>query len=102
MAIEKVASTKGLTASTLLKLILIGYSPFGVLLGILSLLGVRIVKFNEHVVTGIKGLLTSILILVICSLFSWLLLIIGNWLYTRFRTIDITYKTPDNPHQQTQ
>jgi hypothetical protein len=94
--------TKGLSASTLLKIIFIGLSisigSFSLVAGISSLFGAQTVVVFGEVKTGVMGLVYSLLIgvpfLIISTFFVWISILFGNWVYTRFQNISITYKEP--------
>ena len=63
--------------------------------------GAGTVTWNDEPVTGVGGLLLSVVMApVMVLLFSvviWLFLVVGNWLYTRFGGITIHYWPEDYP-----
>ena len=89
-----------LSGGSLFKLLLIGISlsmgPFVLLCGILSIFGAGTIKVNDEPVTGIVGLIASIIMVPIFSIIftcmSWLGIAFGLWLYSKFRKIEISFK----------
>ena len=91
---------KRLSFGTLFKLLFIGMLIplflFGFLCGIAALFGANTVTINDVNVYGIQGLLAGMAIglllpAVFAMLFS-LVLGIGLWMYSLFKTLIITYK----------
>lgn len=96
----KTIITRGLSAGSLFKLLFFGsFIPLfllGVISGISAYMGYNAIMLNEQYVYGSTGLLTGIAFGIISpfifSILMWILLVIGLWLWTRFTTIDLTYK----------
>lgn len=59
------------------------YIPFGIIVSILSLIGISPVKFNDQLYDGIFGFLISLvyipMVAVILGFINWLFLYIGNF-----------------------
>ncbi|NJO15239.1 MAG: hypothetical protein HC877_05695 [Thioploca sp.] len=68
-------------------------------MGILSLFGISVITINEEVKTGITGLLYSLVLApvftTLLSLVVWLYILLGIWIYTRFRSLTIRYQPID-------
>lgn len=96
----KTFKTKGLTFKSLYKLFYIGSAVpiflLGLGAGIAAYLGSDTVMLNDVYVYDLKGLLTGvgmgILIPFILALPSAIFNGIGQWLWTRFRSFNLTYK----------
>jgi len=92
--------SRGLSALSLLKLLIIGlFIPLlilGLAYGIAAFFGASTVKFNEVYMYGWKGLaLGPIIGGVLGAVFSvllWLVMYCALWIYTRFCTIELTIK----------
>ncbi|MCH9644996.1 MAG: hypothetical protein K0U29_07045 [Gammaproteobacteria bacterium] len=104
--------TRGLSAGSLFKLLLVGYlCSVGLLMvigGIFALFGADIFYVYHHLsatqndlhyVTGVKGLLFGVIGAPIISLISaainWVFIGFGQWLYTRFKHIYYNLKISD-------
>jgi len=95
------ASTRGLKGTNIFKIIFIGYlfslGPLMLIMGFLSIFGVTTITLGNSNLTGIEGFLGSILLVflfpAIFAGISWLFIAFGLWLYTRFRTLKIIYKS---------
>ena len=95
--------TKGLAPGSLFKLIFVGLTfSLGfiiIFMGILSLFGISVITINEEVKTGITGFLYSLALApvftTLLSLAVWLYILLGIWIYTRFRSLTIRYQTID-------
>lgn len=93
--------TRGLSAGSIFRILFIGllYSmgPLLIIAAIFSYFGAHVITFNSAYVTGLKGLLTGIIMVPLFPLlFSSVLFIFitfGLWLYTRFSDFKITIKT---------
>jgi len=86
-----------------LKLLLVGFSltiiPFSLFCGILAAFGARTVHINREPLTGAGGFFASLvlgpLVTLAFSLFCWLLVIIGLWIYSFFRPLVIRYTSEE-------
>jgi hypothetical protein len=69
--------------------------PFSIVCGILAVFGARTVRVNGAPVTGVGGLFASMflgpILALAFSIVCWLLLLIGLWIYSQFRTFVIRY-----------
>lgn len=100
---KKEIVTKGLSAGSLFKVVLIGLGlSIGLLIilaGLLSIFGAETIEWNDKPVTGLSGFLLSLIMApVFVGVFSsmiWLFLVVGNWLYTRVKTVTIRYRPVD-------
>jgi hypothetical protein len=96
---KETVNTRGLSAGSLFKIVFVGYflslGPILLLFGVLSIFGSETVRLNDEPVKGIAGFLLSLVMIpifvVAASVITWLLLASGNWLYTRWRNITISY-----------
>ena len=94
---------KQLEARSLFKLVFIGSSmciiPFSVLMGIFSLFGAGTIEWNNRPITGIAGLIASPLLglfaTIMFSVFSWVVLFLGLWLYSKFKSIELEFISPE-------
>lgn len=97
---KKTITTKGLTLGSIIKLLFYGFLvpilPIGIGVGISAFLGHDTVMLYNQYVHGASGLLTGIVLGVILPAFMaaiyGLLAFIGIWIWTRFTTIDLSYK----------
>lgn len=88
-----------LRRGSLFKLIFIGTSasliPFTLLCGIASVFGAHTVTVNDRPVTGIMGLMASLILgPVLCIMFSavmWVGFVFGLWIYSMFREIELEF-----------
>lgn len=88
-----------LRGGTLFKIIFIGnflfFIPFSILMGILSFFGAATVTWNEQPLTGFAGLIASpfigVFIALLFSVFLWVSIFIGLWLYSKFKPIELEY-----------
>lgn len=96
----KTLTTRGLSAGSLYKLLYIGLAiPFfiiGLATGLAAFFGKDAVTYNDQYVYGVKGLIvgvvSGILSPILTAIGLWILMMIGIWLWTRFKPIDLTYK----------
>ena len=95
---------RGISAGSLYKILFIGYA-FSVgllitLMGIFSLFGFETVHIEGVPATGLKGLVAAVtaagVISLVFSFLNWLFILIGNWVYTRFRPYEIVVKEADS------
>jgi len=94
-------TTKGLKASTLYKLLFIGYlffwGPIIIILGMLSIFDITSVTIMDKNYTGLAGFIGSLLLTLfvplIIATFNWLILSAGLWIYAKFKNIKIIYKS---------
>lgn len=92
--------THGLTAGSLYKLLYLGslipLFLLGLGCGIAAFFGSDTVMFNDHFIYGAQGLIGGIVFgLIFPAIFAavnWVILVVGLWLWTRFKTIDLKYK----------
>jgi hypothetical protein len=97
-----------LSAGTIYKLFAVGFAlsvaPFGLLMGVLALLGSDTVTWNGAYVHGLGGLLAGALIGALLSAVLTGLLgtasFVGLWLYSKFETTEITFVAADNEHAE--
>ena len=90
---------KKLSKGSLFKLIFIGFSipllPFMILCGIASIFGADTVKVGNKPITGIMGLIASLIMYpIFCIIFSsmmWLSSALGLWIYSMFRKIELEF-----------
>jgi len=103
---QKIRS-KGLTAGSLFKVIWIGFlfsiGPIMLMVGIMSLLGHNVIFFEGKPVIGVEGLLSSLVLLPVFATFFtvtlWVMLSIGCWIYSRFASMELTYKSVETSAQ---
>lgn len=93
--------TKGLTAGSIFKILLLGFlfslGPLFIIAAICSYFGAQVLTLNGVYVVGLKGLITGIIMaplfpLLFASIF-FIFIAFGLWLYTRFRELNIKIKT---------
>lgn len=92
--------SRGLSAGSLFKLLFFGLLIplflFCTACGIASYFGYSTITLNNQFVYGGEGLLAGIIMglvfPLIMSFILWILISIGLWIWTRFRTIDLTIK----------
>lgn len=92
--------SRGLSALSLYKLLCCGlFVPiflFALGCGIASMFGYSTVSFNGEFVYGMQGMIVSVvlglLLPIFMAFFLWIIIGIGVWLWTRFRTIDLSIK----------
>lgn len=93
--------TKGLSAGSLYKILLLGFlfslGPLFIIAAICSYFGAHVLTLNGIYVIGLKGLITGFIMapvfpLLFSSIF-FIFIAFGLWLYTRFRTLNIKIKT---------
>lgn len=90
---------KKLSKGSLFKLIFIGFCvplvPFILLCGIASVFGAATITVNDRPVTGIMGLITSVIMCpIFCFLFTsivWVMFAFGLWIYSKFRKIELEF-----------
>ncbi|WP_199911591.1 hypothetical protein [Dongshaea marina] len=95
-----IVHTHKITKLSLFKLLIIGIGIFqlltSVFFGICALIGIGWVHLNGEIVTGVKGLLTSLLLWPVMTIFLtltvWIACIIGLWIYSWFGTLKIELK----------
>lgn len=100
---DRKITAKGLSAGSLYKILFIGHAfSLGLLivcLGVFSLFGYETVHIEGVPATGLKGLLGAILaaavFALVFSFLNWLLVFVGNWIYTRFTAYDIVVNETD-------
>lgn len=93
-------SCRGLSVGSLFKILFIGLLIpiflISVIYGVFALFGFDTVTFDGKHVYGIVGLLVALVIgIVLPSIMSavlWLLILLGVWVYTRFRPITLKLK----------
>lgn len=93
-------NTRGLSAGSLFKLLFFGFLIpvfiWGLGCGIAAYFGYNTVMFNDayvHGATGfVTGLILGLVLPLILSIVNWVILVIGLWLWTRFKTIDLKFK----------
>lgn len=89
---------------TLFRIFLVGYFcvylPFGILFSILSLIGKVPVNINSEHVYGISGSILMLLYIpffaLIFASINWLMLLIGLWIYTKFKFVFENFKKKKN------
>jgi hypothetical protein len=102
---DRKITAKGLSAGSLYKILFIGHAfSMGLLIvcmGVFSLFGFETVHIEGVPAVGLKGLLTAIVVAAVFSLvfsfLNWLFILIGNWVYTRFRSYEIVVNEADTP-----
>ena len=90
---------KKLSKGSLFKLIFIGFSvpllPFFLLCGIASFFGANTVKVGNKPITGIMGLIVSLIMYpIFCITFSsimWVGSALGLWIYSMFWKIELEF-----------
>jgi hypothetical protein len=91
-----------ISQNSLFKIMLIGFStvciPSSILCGMLSLFGAEAIHWNNQPITGVAGLLASLILgpllalfFAFLSSFAWL----GLWVYSKFSTMIIRYTPID-------
>lgn len=95
--------TKGIAMGSLFKILFIGLlfslGPCLIIAGILSFFGADVITFNNAYVTGLKGLITGLVMAPVFSLifaaFTTFMVALGLWIFTRFMNLEIYIKTPE-------
>lgn len=93
--------TKGLSAGSIFKILFMGLlfslGPLLITAAICSYFGVHVITLNGIYVFGLKGLLTGLIMAFSFPLlFAGILspfIILGIWLYTRFKVLNIHIKS---------
>lgn len=99
--------TRGLSAGTLFKLLFTGYffsvGPVILFCGVLSIFGYGTISYDGQVITGLKGFLTSLVMIPVFSLAfalaNWILISFGLWVYTRFNFLKIRFRSLSSSSQ---
>lgn len=105
---EKTVTSRGLTAGSLYKVLLIGHAfSLGLLLicmGVFSLFGYETVHVEGLPAVGLQGLLAAsiaaALFSVVFAFLNWIFIFTGNWLFTRFRAYDIVIHEAESPENK--
>lgn len=92
-----IIKTKKISKYSLFKLLLCGYSmiviPFFIVCGISSLFGGQNVQVGGEPVTGVMGLVASLIMAPIfstmLSILNWIPLAIGLWIFSKIKHINI-------------
>jgi hypothetical protein len=73
-----------------------GFFILFLIFGISAMFGAEAVKWEEEPVTGIRGFVVAMLMwpffTIMFSGFMWLISILGLWLYSLLRPINVTFK----------
>ena len=97
----KTIITKGLSFGSILKFLYIGLAIplflLGVGFGIAAYTGSSIVMLNDTYVYGMKGLLTGVIVFgillpLLLSISYGIIIFIGQFLWTRFSSFNLTFK----------
>lgn len=103
---KKKFKTDGIGAFSLFKIIFFGtlmtWGLIILLMAVLSAFGITIVYYNDQPLDGWQGFLSGLAMIPIFtfvfSIILWCFLALGQWLWTRFHTIDITVKLDEVHH----
>jgi len=96
---DNTITVKRLRSGTVFKLLLIGnlafFLPLALLVGILGMFGASTVTWNGQVMTGLPALLVSSLsgslFALVFSVFGWISVFIGLWVYSAFRPLALEF-----------
>lgn len=93
-----------LRAGSLFKILFIGNAVFFIsfctLMGILGLFGIETMKWNNHPLFGVAGLVASpfigVFLTLFISTFLWVSTFIGLFVYSKFKFIELEYFPANN------